>query len=609
MRSRTSGHGWGRRSKGRRRACPNRPSGTTCILALLLGAALTLLWVAQSAHTQPPVGYAPNEILVKWALRQGASIAASARDRVAGLTMRRFPGTEWEQLEIDPAMDVETAIRTMLQQPGVLAAEPNYIRRAFNTIPNDSWFGSQWALQNTGQTVEGTAGTAGADISMTSAWDLGRTSPNVVVAVVDTGITLNHSDLNGNLWVNPGEIPSDGIDNDGDGKIDDVNGWDFVNNDGDPTDDETSRHGTHVSGIIGAKGDDGSGIAGITWAVRLMSLKILDSTGTGTVADEIAAIQYATAKGAHIINASLGGGGFSQAEKDAIDAFPGLFVAASGDGGADQVGDDNDVSPIYPACHTSPNIIAVAATDQDDNLASFSNYGATCVHVAAPGVNIISDNDVGFVAFISGTSQSAPHVSGVAALLKAQDPNRTTAQIKTAILTTVDVKASLSGKVATGGRLNARAALTPPVRPLAPVALGGSGGGGGCFIATAAYGSPLAEEVKVLREFRDQYLLSNGPGRSFVAAYYQLSRPLAELVRKHEALRVTTRGILWPVVWWAHLALTSPGLAFTLGAGGLATGPILVVLLLRGRRARIAGQACATSRLAKKQENGLGAAH
>jgi subtilisin family serine protease len=678
-----------------------------------------------------------------------------ARDQVSGLTLREFPEIGWEHIQIDPSMDVQTAVQKMLQQPGVISAEPNYIRRALTTVPNDFQFGLQWALQNTGQTVNGTAGTAGADISATTAWDLRMTSSNIIVAVIDTGIDTSHPDLSSNLWVNPGEIAGNGVDDDSNGKVDDVNGWDFVNNDNNPADD--NGHGTYVSGIIGGKGNDSIGIAGVTWAVRLMILKILDSTGFGTVANEVSAIQYATTKGAHIINASLGGSLSSQAEKDAIDAFPGLFVAAAGNSGT-----DDDAPPsFYPACYTSPNIIAVAATDQNDALASFSDFGTTCVDLAAPGVNIISDFPGVSLAVGSGTSAATPFVSGVAALLKAQEPNRTTAEIRSAILNNVDVKASLSGKVATGGRLNARAALAA-IPPLAPTALagtaasatqinltwtdnsagetgyevqrktgsgnystlaslaansvsysdtttmevmtysyrvrasnsgansdfsnevsvttplaaptgltamaasttsialtwidnsavetgyeiqrmtgtgsfatlatiaanvtsyldsglaegttysyrvratgpggtsafslevslttpgggGGGGGGGGCFIATAAYGSPQAAEVQVLREFRDRFLLTNAPGRLLVRAYYRVSPPLARIIAANERLRIVTRAVLRPVIWSAHVADVSPGLALTLGGGALVVGPISPVLLLRVRRSR-----------------------
>ena len=196
--------------------------------------------------------------------------AARARDQVAGLTLRKLSQIGWEHLQIDPTMDVQTAVQKMLQQPGVIAAEPNHIVHLSTTVPNDTSFGLQWALQNTGQTVNGTAGSAGADISATTAWDLRTTSPNIVVAIIDSGITPNHTDLSSNLWVNPGEIPGNGIDDDGNGKIDDINGWDFVNNDNNLTDDTASLHGTNVAGIIGAKGNDGSGIAGVSWTEQLM---------------------------------------------------------------------------------------------------------------------------------------------------------------------------------------------------------------------------------------------------------------------------------------------------------------------------------------------------
>jgi subtilisin family serine protease len=365
------------------------------VASLALALALSVLWLGSSARAQSSLDCVPGEILVKWATGQTILAAASAHDQVAGLTLREFSHIGWEHLQIDPTIDVQTAVQKMLQQPGVIAAEPNYIVHLSTTVPNDTSFGLQWALQNTGQTVNGTAGSPGADISATAAWDLRTTAPNIVVAVIDSGITLNHADLRSNLWVNPGEIPGNGIDDDGNGKIDDVNGWDFVNNDNRPTDDTASLHGTHVAGIIGAKGNDGSGIAGVSWTVQLMILKFLDSSGSGTTANAISAILYATAEGAHVINASWGSSSFSQALKDAIDSFPGIFVAAAGN-----TGTNNDVSPLYPACYTSANIITVAATDQNDTLASFSNFGTTCVDLAAPGVNILSDNAVGLFQFL-----------------------------------------------------------------------------------------------------------------------------------------------------------------------------------------------------------------
>ena len=211
-------------------------------------------------------------------------------------------------------------------------------------------------------------------------------SANVLVGVIDTGVDYNHPDLAANIWTNPGEIAGNGIDDDGNGYIDDVHGYDFVNNDGDPMDD--NGHGTHFSGTIGGVGNNGIGVAGVNWNVKIMALKFLDSGGSGSTANAVAGVQYATMMGVDVTSNSWGGGGFSQALYDAIDAAGAAniaFVAAAGNNGA-----NNDTSPAYPAAYDLPNIISVAATDDNDELASFSNYGAASVDLGAPGVDILS---------------------------------------------------------------------------------------------------------------------------------------------------------------------------------------------------------------------------
>lgn len=351
---------------------------------------------------------------------------------------------------VDPCLSVAQALAAYRANPNVLYAEPDY-RIHLEGIPNDPDFSSLWGLNNTGQA----GGTPDADIDAPEAWDITTGNRSTIVAVIDTGVDYNHPDLAANIWTNPDEIPGDGIDNDGNGYVDDVHGYDFVNHDADPMDDQ--GHGTHVAGTIGAVGNNGVGVAGINWQVQIMALKFLDATGSGSTSDAIDALNYAVANGATIVNASWGGDPYSQALYDAIrnarDAGV-IFVAAAGNNGA-----NNDQAPFYPAGYDLANIIAVAATDRNDRLASFSNYGATTVDLAAPGVDILSTKPNNTYQTASGTSMAAPHVAGVAALVRGLHPDWTYQQVIDQVLNSVDSVPGLAGRTATGGRLNAARAV------------------------------------------------------------------------------------------------------------------------------------------------------
>jgi len=379
-------------------------------------------------------------------------------------------GVTWLQVvQLPNGTDIQSAVKEYEANPDVLYAEPdyrisiipdqtrsinNYIISANNfSIPNDSLFSNQWDFHNTGQT----GGTPDADIDAPEAWAISTGSDNIVVAVIDTGVLYTHIDLSSNIWNNTGEIPDNGIDDDGNGYIDDIRGWDFVNRDNDPIDDKD--HGTHVSGTIGAVGNNTLGVAGVNWQVKIMPLKVFDRLGYGSTSDAILAVQYANAKGASVISNSWGGPDYSQALKDAIDGSPAVVVCAAGNGNGNN-NDNYDNNTVYPASYTSTNIISVAATDHNDTLALYSNIGLNSVDLAAPGTSILSTYYDGNYAYMTGTSMATPHVSGVAALVKAVNPSLTSEQIKNIILSTVDVKSSLSGKVASGGRLNAYKAVS-----------------------------------------------------------------------------------------------------------------------------------------------------
>jgi subtilisin family serine protease len=278
------------------------------------------------------------------------------------------------------------------------------------------------------------------------------------VAVIDTGVDYNHPDLAANIWTNPGEIPDNGIDDDNNGYIDDVRGWDWVNDDNDPFDDH--GHGTHTSGTVGAIGDNGIGVAGVNWNVSLVGLKFLSAGGTGSTEDAVSAVEYATMMGFDLTSNSWGGGGFSQALYDAIQAAGAadqLFVAAAGNGGT-----NTDTSPHYPSSYDLANIISVAMTDHNDDYDSLSNYGAVSVDLAAPGADVLSTLPGNSYGYGSGTSMATPHVAGVAALIRALSPGVPSTQIKTLILGSVDDITDPSKPTLTNGRLNAFFAIAEP---------------------------------------------------------------------------------------------------------------------------------------------------
>ncbi|MDQ4126931.1 MAG: S8 family serine peptidase, partial [Actinomycetota bacterium] len=378
-----------------------------------------------------------------------------------------LPRSDVNVVDLPGDLTVAEAVQRYEASPDVEYAEPDFLLQPAAS-PNDPYYSKLYGLNNTGQT----GGAPDADVDAREAWDTAIGRPTTVVAVIDEGIDTSHPDLRDNIWVNPDEVPGNRVDDDRNGYVDDVNGWDFANDDAsvydpDPITGDGDEHGTHVAGTIAAEGNNGVGVAGVNWQARIMACKFLVPNG-GYTSDAVEALNYAVREGVKISNNSWGGGGSSQALRDAIsraDAAGHLFVAAAGNQGS-----NNDTTPNYPSNYNSANIIAVAATDHRDALASFSNYGATTVDLAAPGVNILSTLPANRYGNYSGTSMATPHVAGAAALIKSHSPTLDDAQIKDRILQRVDKKANLQGKTATGGRLNATAALTAKETELTLVA-------------------------------------------------------------------------------------------------------------------------------------------
>ena len=668
--------------------------GVSAFVFILIISVGSTLVSSSSSHRVSKQRYVPQEVLIKYKSSISPQAIEETESNIGAGTIKEFKHHGVKRLRLPDRLTVEKAIEELSKDPKVAYVEPNYIHYSKATRPNDPFLRYQWSLDNTGQTVNGVSGTTDADIDAPEAWDATTGSVSLIVAVLDSGVDYNHPDLAANL----------------------IQGYDFVDNDNDPIDAEF--HGTHIAGIIGAVGNNGTGISGVCWNVKILPLRIADTSGAAYVSDVISAIDYAGQAGAKIINYSFGGYDYSQALYDTIsnaNASGILFVTASGNDA-----NNNDINPHYPSSYNLPNILSVANTDQNDNLRYLSNYGLNSVHIGAPGVNILStvpaaiiavwsdnfddgnignwtsggiDNTFGLsntVSFngsyslsdspsgnylnntdswirspvlnllnyhgavlefkftgesedsydylyvetstdginwisrgdyitgnysdawyqayvdlgscdgksscfyrfhffsdnvttydgfyiddvkvtvasssytgteydyLTGTSMSTALTSGVAALVWSNNTSLSHLQVKDMILRGAVKKNSLAGKVATGGVLNAYYAITgitPPEPPPTPPP-SDDGGGGGCFIATAAFGSPFAPYVMILRNFRDSVLLSNQAGKAFVEMYYHLSPPIADFIAQHDALKMVIRGILLPLVGYCWLTLT-----------------------------------------------------
>lgn len=435
--------------------------------ALILG----LLGASFSAHAKKHDAV-PGEYVVKLKSRF-ATMSVTQVERALGAEIvdHLSPASQAVLVRRPKVERAEFAVQAISQSPLVEYAEPNYIYRIVGGaqgLPNDPDLGKLWGMINTGQKSTGDMddilGVAGIDIDAKRAWEIETGDQKVVIASIDTGVDYSLQDLAPNMWVNAAEKNGvAGADDDGNGVIDDIYGYNAITSGGDPKDDH--GHGSHTSGTIAAKGNDGKGIVGVAWNARIMGVKFLSASGGGTLADAIKAIDYTTAMKVDMTSNSWGGGGYSEALYESIkrarDAGI-LFVAAAGNSGS-----NNDTDPEYPASYDLDNIISVAAIDNAGQLAYFSCFGRESVDVAAPGVNVYSTTPGGYESW-SGTSMATPHVSGVAALLISANPGMTYQQVRERIIKTSKPLGSLRGRVANAGLVNAYHALMNTMPPSDP---------------------------------------------------------------------------------------------------------------------------------------------
>jgi subtilisin family serine protease len=448
--------------------------------ALIATAAASALGMTLTAQASPArvdadlkrseLRYIASELLVQFHAGQ----AAAARDAVlktlgarTAKRLRQAADGELHLVRLPKGLAVQDAVRQLRAHGAVRFVEPNWVYTT-QAAPNDPAYqqGALWGVY--GDQSPGRRNQYGSQAA--EAWEAGKDcSSDVVVGIIDEGVMTTHPDTQANIWVNPFEIPGNGIDDDGNGRIDDIHGWDFVSNDNSTFDGAGDDHGTHVSGTIGAVRNNGIGVAGICGQVKMVNAKFLGPKG-GSTADAILAVDYMTdlktRHGVNLVatNNSWGGGGFSQALKDAIDrqgAAGILFIAAAGNGNLLGIGQNTDNKPAYPASYTSENIISVASITKKGAKSGFSNYGLTSVDIGAPGSSIWStvpkmENGVLTASYAAydGTSMATPHVTGAVAFYASRHPGATAAQIKAAVLGSAVPTASLAGKTVTGGRLD-----------------------------------------------------------------------------------------------------------------------------------------------------------
>jgi subtilisin family serine protease len=425
-------------------------SGFRCAVRLMM--VFLVLWMGNVAWTRdasPPgapnaaPAYRHDRILIKSKPGAAPATMQGFHEQNKVSVIRRSGGTGNTQvLSVPGGRSVQALIREYEQSGLVEYAEPDYIVRLADTLPDDPKYldGTLWGLNNTGQN----GGTADADIDAPEGWDVLTSASNIVVAVIDTGVRYTHEDLAANMWTNP---------------VDGSHGLNVIHGTNDPDDDH--GHGTEVAGILGAVGNNGVGVTGVAWRVRIMACKFIDSGGNGYISDAIACIDFARTNGVRIINASWGDYANSLALQDAISSARDagiLFVAAAGNDSW-----DTDIVPFYPASYDLDNIVSVAATTATDELAGFSNFGLTSVDLGAPGTGIHSTDFASDSSYDTdeGTSMAAPQVAGALALLAAVFPTATHQEIIGRLLNATDSLPSLAGNCVTGGRLNLSRAIRP----------------------------------------------------------------------------------------------------------------------------------------------------